>query len=48
MLYSEVFKDIFTIDKKYALGHCISLDCEIGEDITTEFNKILKVQEDHC
>lgn len=39
MIYKEIKQDIFTIDSKYALGHCISLDCKMGAGISVEFVK---------
>jgi O-acetyl-ADP-ribose deacetylase (regulator of RNase III) len=42
MIYEEVYKNIFTVNKKYALGQCISEDVDMGEGIATDFDKQFK------
>ena len=37
MLYKEVNKDLFTVDKSYFLAHCISSDAKMGAGIAVEF-----------
>ena len=39
MIYREVKKDIFTMENKYYLAHCISQDCALGAGIAVEFEK---------
>lgn len=39
MQYSEIIQDLFTVDKSYALAHCISKDCKMGLGIAKEFTK---------
>lgn len=34
--------DLFKLDTKYALAHCISLDCAMGAGIAVEFDKNFK------
>lgn len=42
MILNEKKGNLFELDKKYALAHCISLDCEMGKGIAVEFNKRFK------
>lgn len=37
--YQEIKKDLFTVDDKYYLAHCISSDCKLGAGIAVEFQK---------
>lgn len=37
MILNEIKADLFTIDKKYYLVHCISSDFVLGRGIATEF-----------
>lgn len=39
MLYNEEKGNLFELDEKYSLVHCISLDCEMGKGIAVEFDK---------
>lgn len=39
MIYKEEKGNLFELDSKYALAHCISLDCEMGKGIAVEFDK---------
>lgn len=39
MVYKELMDvDLFTMDKEYALAHCISSDCALGAGIAVLFN----------
>lgn len=42
MTYEERYVNIFTVDKKYALGQCISEDCDMGEGIAEDFHNKFK------
>ena len=39
MIYKEIYKDIFTIDKSYYLAHCIASDFHMGAGIAVLFQK---------
>jgi len=39
MIYSEIKKNLFEMDSKYTLAHCISSDCAMGAGIAVEFQK---------
>lgn len=39
MIYFEQYGDLFNIDSKYYLCHCISSDFALGMGIAAEFNK---------
>lgn len=39
MVYREIYGDLFQVDKKYYLAHCISADFALGKGIAFEFNK---------
>ena len=39
MVYREIYGDLFQVDKKYYLAHCISADFALGKGIAVEFNK---------
>lgn len=39
MKFNEQKGNLFELDEKYALGHCISLDCEMGKGIAVQFDK---------
>lgn len=39
MKYSEMKMDLFTVDGKYSLAHCISADYKMGAGIAVEFVK---------
>ena len=39
MIYREIYGDLFRVDKKYYLAHCISADFALGKGIAVEFNK---------
>lgn len=34
-----VEQDLFLVDKKYSLGHCVSYDCKMGKGIALTFRK---------
>ncbi len=40
MVYNEEVRDLFTVDKDYALAHCISGDFALGAGIATCFAKM--------
>lgn len=42
MKYNEQKGDLFDLDKKYALAHCISLDCAMGAGIAVAFDRKFK------
>lgn len=42
MKYTEIKKDLFSIDKSYTLVHCISEDCAMGAGIAVNFDKKFK------
>lgn len=39
MKYNERKGNLFELDKKYALAHCISQDCAMGQGIAVQFDK---------
>ena len=39
MRYEEIKKNLFEMDSKYTLAHCISSDCAMGAGIAVEFQK---------
>jgi len=39
MKYTEIYGDLFNVDKKYYLAHCISSDFVLGKGIAVEFVK---------
>lgn len=39
MILNEKKGNLFELEGKYALAHCISLDCEMGKGIAVEFDK---------
>ena len=39
MVYREIYGDLFNVDSKYFLVHCISSDFALGKGIAVEFNK---------
>lgn len=39
MIINEERGDLFELDKKYVLAHCISQDCAMGKGIAVEFDK---------
>lgn len=42
MKYHEQKGDLFKLDNKYALAHCISLDCAMGAGIAVTFDQKFK------
>ncbi|MGJ0846525.1 macro domain-containing protein [Tissierella praeacuta] len=44
MILKEEKRDLFTIDDKYYLAHCISSDCAMGAGIAVEFEKRFKLR----
>lgn len=39
MIYSEIKKDLFTVDDRYYLAHCIAADAAMGAGIAVQFAK---------
>lgn len=39
MNYKEIRKDLFSMDDKYYLGHCISMDLALGAGIAADFEQ---------
>lgn len=39
MKFNEQKGNLFELEDKYVLAHCISLDCEMGKGIAVEFDK---------
>ena len=39
MILNEKKGNLFELDKKYALAHCISQDCAMGAGIAVAFDK---------
>jgi len=39
MIYNEVHKDLFNVDKSYYLAHCIASDFAMGAGIAVQFQK---------
>lgn len=39
MIYKEEKRNLFDINEKYYLAHCISSDCKMGAGIAVEFQK---------
>ncbi len=39
MIYTELHKDLFTVDKSYYLVHCIASDFRMGAGIAVQFQK---------
>ena len=44
-MITEVKKNLFTVDKEYALAHCISYDLAMGKGIAVEFQKKYNLRE---
>lgn len=44
MILNEKKGNLFELDNKYALAHCISEDCEMGKGIAVEFQKRFKLK----
>lgn len=44
MILKEEKRDLFSVDKKYYLAHCISSDYALGAGIAVEFNKRYNMQ----
>lgn len=42
MILKQSKGDLFRLDEKYALCHCISLDCKMGAGIAVQFDKRFK------
>lgn len=45
MVYKEIYGDLFQVDKRYYLCHCISSDFALGKGIAVEFNKRYNMRE---
>ncbi|PZM63810.1 macro domain-containing protein [Paenibacillus dendritiformis] len=43
MEFTEIKKDLFTMDDAYCLAHCISSDAKMGAGIAVEFKKRFKL-----
>ena len=39
MIFTEIHKDLFTVDKSYYLAHCIASDFIMGAGIAVRFQK---------
>jgi len=39
MIYTELYKDLFTVDKSYYLAHCIASDFRMGAGIAVQFQR---------
>ena len=39
MILKEEKRNLFEVDDKYYLAHCISEDCAMGAGIAVDFNK---------
>lgn len=48
MKYNEQKGDLFNLDGKYALAHCISLDCAMGAGIAVAFDQKFKGMKNEC
>lgn len=48
MIFNEKKGNLFELDNKYALVHCISLDCEMGKGIAVEFDKRFRGMKNYC
>ena len=48
MVYREIYGDLFQVDKKYYLAHCISADFALGKGIAVEFNKRYDMKRKLC
>lgn len=48
MTYNEQKGNLFELDKKYALAHCISLDCAMGAGIALAFDRLFKGMKNEC
>ena len=45
MTFEEKKMDLFTVDDKYYLAHCISLDANMSQGIAVEFEKRFKLRD---
>ena len=43
MKYLEIHRDVFTMDEKYFLAHCISSDAKMGAGVAVKFNREFKL-----
>jgi len=43
MKYLEIHRDVFTMDEKYFLAHCISSDAKMGAGVAIKFNREFKL-----
>ena len=48
MKYNEQKGDLFKMDDKYALAHCVSADFEMGAGIAVLFDKNFRCMKDKC
>lgn len=48
MIFNEEKGNLFELDNKYALAHCISQDCAMGAGIAVQFTKKFKGMKDYC
>lgn len=46
MILNEKKGNLFELDNEYALAHCISEDCKMGEGIAVEFQKRFRLRYD--
>ena len=38
LIFKEIKQDLFEMDKKYVLAHCVSRDCKLGAGIAKTFD----------
>ena len=48
MKFNEQKGNLFELDKKYSLVHCISQDCAMGAGIAVQFDKTFKGMKNYC
>lgn len=48
MILNEKKGNLFELDDKYVLAHCISEDCAMGAGIAVEFNKRYRGMKGYC
>jgi O-acetyl-ADP-ribose deacetylase (regulator of RNase III) len=48
MIWNEKKGNLFELDKKYSLAHCISEDCAMGAGIAVAFDKEFRGMKNYC
>ena len=48
MILNEKKGNLFELDKKYSLAHCISEDCAMGAGISVAFDKEFRGMKNYC